>query len=74
MSGLTLLPARAGSTGNRPIPGFDDQCHLPGDLFNLVLANKIKVEPSKTFALKDAAEAHRELESRKTTGSIILVP
>ena len=47
---------------------------MAGDLFNLVLAGKIKVEPSKTFALKDAAEAHRELESRKTTGSIILIP
>ena len=47
---------------------------MAGDLFNLVLAGKIKVEPSKTFALKDAAEAHRELESRKTTGSMILVP
>ena len=47
---------------------------MAGDLFSLVLAGKIKVEPSRTFALKDAAEAHRELESRKTSGSVILVP
>jgi NADPH2:quinone reductase len=47
---------------------------MADDLFNLVLAGKIKIEPSKMFALKDAAEAHRELEARRTTGSIILVP
>jgi NADPH2:quinone reductase len=44
------------------------------DLFRLVQAGKIKVEASKVFALRDAAEAHRELESRRTTGSLILVP
>ena len=47
---------------------------MAGDLFSLVTAGKIKVEPSLTFALKDAAEAHRALESRQTTGSIILLP
>jgi NADPH2:quinone reductase len=47
---------------------------MAGDLFRLVGAGKIKIEPSKVFALRDAAEAHRELEARKTTGSIILVP
>lgn len=47
---------------------------MADDLFKLVLAGKIKVEPSKIYALKDAAEAQRELESRRTTGSMILVP
>lgn len=47
---------------------------MAGDLFSLVIAGKIKVEPSRTFALKDAADAHRALESRGTSGSIILVP
>jgi NADPH2:quinone reductase len=47
---------------------------MSDDLFNLVIAGKIKIEPSKVFALRDAAEAHRELEARKTTGSVILVP
>jgi NADPH2:quinone reductase len=47
---------------------------MADDLFKLVLNGKIRMEPSKVFALKDAAEAHRELESRRTTGSIILVP
>jgi len=47
---------------------------MADDLFKLVIAGRIRIEPSKVFALRDAAEAHRELEARKTTGSIILVP
>jgi NADPH2:quinone reductase len=37
-----------------------------------VSTGKIKVEVKQRFALKDAAEAHRQLEARKTTGSTIL--
>lgn len=44
------------------------------ELFELVLAGKIASEPKQTFALADAAEAHRALESRKTTGATVLVP
>ncbi|OAJ59716.1 alcohol dehydrogenase [Paraburkholderia ginsengiterrae] len=44
------------------------------ELFDLVLAGKIKGEPGQTFALAEAADAHRALESRKTTGSTVLVP
>jgi len=44
------------------------------DLFDLVLAGKIKVGPRQSYALKDAVQAHRDLEARKTTGSTILVP
>jgi NADPH:quinone reductase len=44
------------------------------ELFDLVLAGKIVAEPNQTFALADAAEAHRALESRKTTGSTVLIP
>jgi NADPH2:quinone reductase len=47
---------------------------MADDLFKLVIGGKIRIEPSKVFALRDAAEAHRELEARKTTGSVILVP
>jgi len=45
-----------------------------GELFEHVLAGRIKVAPRQTYALKDAAQAHRDLEARKTTGSTILVP
>lgn len=44
------------------------------ELFELVQTGKIISEPSHVFALADAAEAHRLLESRKSTGSIVLVP
>jgi NADPH:quinone reductase len=43
-------------------------------LFDLVLAGKIISEPKQIFALADAADAHRALESRKTTGATVLVP
>ncbi|MCB8880872.1 quinone oxidoreductase [Acidisoma cellulosilytica] len=44
------------------------------DLFDVVQKGLVKIEVDQTFALKDAAEAHRALESRKTTGSTILKP
>jgi NADPH2:quinone reductase len=44
------------------------------ELFEMALSGKVKVGPRQTYALKDAQQAHRDLEGRKTTGSIILVP
>jgi len=44
------------------------------ELFDHVLAGHIKVAPRQSYALKDAQQAHRDLEARKTTGSTILVP
>ncbi|WIY54261.1 quinone oxidoreductase [Devosia sp. YIM 151766] len=43
-------------------------------LFDAILSGAIKVEISRTFALADAAEAHRALEGRETTGSVLLLP
>jgi len=42
------------------------------DLFEIVLHGKVKVEVSQRYELKDAAQAHRDLEARKTKGSTIL--
>ena len=42
------------------------------ELFGMVSNGKIKVEVKQRFALKDAAEAHRALEARQTTGSTVL--
>ena len=42
------------------------------ELFEVVASGQVKVEVKQHFALKDAAEAHRQLEARKTTGSTIL--
>jgi len=44
------------------------------ELFDVVLAGKIRGEPNQSFALADAAEAHRALEARKTVGATVLVP
>jgi len=41
-------------------------------LFGIVESGKVKVEVKQRFALRDAAEAHRALEARQTTGSTIL--
>jgi NADPH:quinone reductase len=47
---------------------------VAGDLFDVVSKGVVKIEVNQTFALKDAAAAHIALESRKTTGSTVLVP
>lgn len=44
------------------------------ELFDHVLTGRIVSEPKQVFALADAAQAHRALESRQTTGSTVLVP
>lgn len=43
-------------------------------LFEVVKSGKVKVEIPQTYALKDAARAHTDLEARKTTGSTLLLP
>jgi NADPH2:quinone reductase len=47
---------------------------MAAELFGHVLAGRIVSEPRQVFALADAAEAHRALESRSTIGSTVLVP
>jgi NADPH2:quinone reductase len=47
---------------------------MAADLFDMVQTKKIKIDINQRYALKDVAQAHRDLESRKTTGSTILIP
>jgi NADPH:quinone reductase len=47
---------------------------MADELFGLVVAGKIVGEPKQSFALADAADAHRALESRRTTGATVLMP
>ena len=47
---------------------------MADELFGHVLAGRIRGEPKQQFALADAADAHRALESRKTVGATVLVP
>jgi NADPH2:quinone reductase len=42
------------------------------ELFDMIASGKVKVEVKQRFALRDAAEAHRALEGRKTQGSTVL--
>ena len=44
------------------------------DLFDWIAAGKLKVRIDKIFTLRDAAEAHRQLEGRRTTGKVVLFP
>jgi len=45
-----------------------------GDLFDWIASGKLKLRISRTLPLKDAPEAHRLLEGRKTTGKVLLAP
>jgi NADPH2:quinone reductase len=47
---------------------------MSDEVFSLVKAGKIVSDARQTYALKDAAQAHRDLESRKTTGATLLLP
>lgn len=44
------------------------------ELFEVVASGKVKVHIGQTYPLADAAQAHRDLEARKTTGSTVLIP
>ena len=47
---------------------------VAADLFDVVAKGAVKIEVNQTFPLKDAPAAHIALESRKTTGSTVLLP
>lgn len=44
------------------------------ELFDIVASDKVKIEIGQRYPLKDAAQAHRNLEARKTTGASLLIP
>jgi NADPH2:quinone reductase len=74
-----LLAAKGSLSVTRPtLASFtakrEDLLASAKELFDHVLGGRIKVGPRQSYALKDAAQAHRDLEARKTTGSTILVP
>ncbi|MDB5908369.1 MAG: quinone oxidoreductase [Massilia sp.] len=47
---------------------------MAADLFEMVSSGKVKIDIHQRYKLEDAAQAHIDLESRKTTGSSILLP
>jgi len=45
-----------------------------GDVFKWVTEGKLKIHIHKVYKLADTGEAHRDLEGRKTTGKLLLIP
>jgi NADPH2:quinone reductase len=76
---IGLLQAKGSLYATRPTLNTyaakrEDLLALAGDLFGMVASGKVKIPINQRYPLKDAAQAHRDLESRATTGSSILIP
>ena len=76
---LGVLSAKGSLYVTRPTLGTyiatrADLVARSNDLFEVVKSGKVKIETTKRYKLADAQQAHRDLESRKTTGSIVLQP
>ncbi len=52
----------------------EDLVSAADELFGLVQSGVLRIEINQSYALADAARAHRDLEARKTTGSTVLIP
>jgi NADPH2:quinone reductase len=46
--------------------------HYTGDLFKAMQAGDLKIRVHKVYDLKDVAQAHEDLEARRTTGKLLL--
>src|SRR3954447_835494 len=76
---LGILATRGSLYVTRPtlatyIASRADLVQRANDLFEVVKSGKVKIETTKRYKLADAQQAHRDLEGRKTTGSIVLQP
>jgi NADPH2:quinone reductase len=76
---INLLQAKGSLFATRPTLNTyaakrEDLLAIANSLFSVVASGKVKIPINQRYALKDAAKAHRDLESRATTGSSILVP
>ena len=76
---LGVLAAKGSLFVTRPtldthVATREDLVATANDLFDVVGRGIVKIEINQTYALKDAAQAHRDLEARKTTGSTVLIP
>jgi NADPH2:quinone reductase len=78
-----VAPRRLGALGSVYLthPSLGDYTATRADLlasanhlFDMVASRKIRIEISAEYALRDAARAHADLEQRRTTGSIVLIP
>jgi NADPH2:quinone reductase len=73
------LLARASCFLTRPslfhyVAAREDLLTAARELFEVVQSGRVKIEVRQTYPLAEAARAHADLESRKTTGSSVLLP
>ena len=74
MVDATLTLPQAASPAMRERVRFEPStCSIGAELFEHVAAGRIRIEINQRYELQDAAQAHRDLETRKTTGSSIFV-
>ncbi|HEY6477084.1 MAG TPA: quinone oxidoreductase [Polyangia bacterium] len=59
---------------NHYIATRDELVQSAGRLFDLVGRGAVRIDIGQTYALRDAAQAHRDLEARKTIGSTVILP
>ena len=76
---LGILQAKGSLYVTRPtlathIATRPDLVQRSNDLFSVVKGGTVKIETTQRYRLAEAAQAHRDLEGRKTTGSIVLQP
>lgn len=76
---LGLLAAKGSLYATRPtlftyVAKRDDLVATANELFDVVGKGVVKISVNQTYPLSEAATAHRDLESRKTTGSTVLLP
>jgi NADPH2:quinone reductase len=76
---ISLLQQKGSLFATRPatftyIAKRADLIAITDDLFAAVAAGAVKLDVSRRYAMRDAAQAHRDLESRATVGSLILLP
>jgi NADPH2:quinone reductase len=76
---LTVLSQKGSLFLTRPSIGTymakrEDLEASAAELFEVVLSGQVSIEVSRTYPLAEAAQAHRDLEGRRTTGSVLLIP
>ena len=74
---MQILSAKGSLFATRPtmmtyVAHRDDLIANAAELFDMIGKGAIKVGASRTYPLREAAQAHRDLEGRRTTGSIVL--
>ncbi|MEX1059717.1 MAG: quinone oxidoreductase, partial [Methyloceanibacter sp.] len=76
---ITLLSQKGSLFATRPSLGTyietrKDLVATANDLFDVLAKGKVRIAVNQTYPLADAAQAHRDLEARLTTGSTVLLP